>query len=215
MPSSAAVRLQLTEDNHEDVHALADKADRCAASIHRHQQLLPVFTTTADNCEDTEEQSNYPVAAVGFSRGGRFSQGPKAAKSAPKAAEAASGLSPAPALPCRSPSRLASAATTSSKARRPTTGAATAPGWETKRCQRRLPGTPGLPQRPHHKGCSFSHPSWGTSAPKEPPEIPLQLQGASFIYSTFAAAVPNRRSRLLTAGHSPWFPAPRSSSFWT
>ena len=32
----AAVRLQLTEDDHKNVRALADKADRCAASIHRH-----------------------------------------------------------------------------------------------------------------------------------------------------------------------------------
>ena len=32
---------------------------------------------------------------------------------------------------------------------------------------------------------------------------------------TSAAAVPNRRSHPLTAGPSPWFPALRSSSFWT
>ena len=44
----AAVRLQLTEDDHEDVRSLADKADRCAASIHRHQQLLPVFAACAE-----------------------------------------------------------------------------------------------------------------------------------------------------------------------
>ncbi len=70
----AAVRLQLTEDDHEDVRALADKADRCAASIHRHQQLLPVFAATADDTEDNEEQSDFTVAAVGSSRGGRFNQ---------------------------------------------------------------------------------------------------------------------------------------------
>ena len=68
------VRLQLTKDDHEDVRALADKADRCAPSIHRHQQLLPVFAANADNCQDNEEQSDYSVAAVGSSRGGRFSQ---------------------------------------------------------------------------------------------------------------------------------------------
>ena len=44
-----AVCLQLTEDDHEDVHALADKADRCAASIHRHQPLLPVCAATTDD----------------------------------------------------------------------------------------------------------------------------------------------------------------------
>ena len=70
----AAVRLQLTEDDHEDVCALAVKADRCAASIHGHQQLLPVFAATADDCEDTEEQSDFTVAAMGSSRGSRFSQ---------------------------------------------------------------------------------------------------------------------------------------------
>ena len=70
----AAVRLQLTKDDHEDVRALADKADRCATSIHRHQQLLPVFATTADDTEDNDEQSDFTVAAVGSSRGGRFNQ---------------------------------------------------------------------------------------------------------------------------------------------
>ena len=45
----AAVCLQLTEDDHEDVCTLAYKADRCAASIHCHQQLLPVFAATADD----------------------------------------------------------------------------------------------------------------------------------------------------------------------
>ena len=54
----AAVRLQLTEDNHKDVRTLADMADRCATSIHRHHQLLLVFAATTDNCEDTEEQSD-------------------------------------------------------------------------------------------------------------------------------------------------------------
>ena len=70
----AAVRLQLTKDDHEDVRALADKANRCTASIHRHQQLLPVFAATADDTEDNEEQSDFTVAAVGSSRGGRFNQ---------------------------------------------------------------------------------------------------------------------------------------------
>ena len=72
---------------------LADKANRCAASIHRHQQLLPVFAATADDTEDNEEQSDFTFAAVGSSRGGRFNQ------AAPEAAEAAGGPSPAAALP--------------------------------------------------------------------------------------------------------------------
>ena len=67
----AAVRLQLTEDDNEDVRALADKADRCATSIHCHQQLLPVFAATADDWEDT---ADYLVTAVGSSWGGRFAQ---------------------------------------------------------------------------------------------------------------------------------------------
>ena len=55
----AAVRLQLTADNHKDVRA--DKADRCAASSHRHQQPLWVSTTAVDDCEDSEEPSIYSV----------------------------------------------------------------------------------------------------------------------------------------------------------
>ena len=40
------VRLQLTEDVHEDVRELAEKADRCAASIHRQQASAPIFSAT-------------------------------------------------------------------------------------------------------------------------------------------------------------------------
>ena len=82
----AAVRLQLTKEDHEDVPALADKADRCDASIHPHQQLLPVFTVTAtaDYTEDTEEQSNYTVAAVGSSRGGHFNQWSRGGQNRPR-----------------------------------------------------------------------------------------------------------------------------------
>lgn len=80
----AAVRLQLTEDDHEDVRALADKADRCAASIHRHQQLLPVFAATADGTEDNEEQSDFTVAVVGSSRGGRFNQRSRGSQNRPR-----------------------------------------------------------------------------------------------------------------------------------
>ena len=70
-----AVRLQLTEDDHEDVRALAKKADCCAASIHRHQQsVAQIFSATADNSQEVEEQEDFSVAAVGSGRGGRGGQ---------------------------------------------------------------------------------------------------------------------------------------------
>ena len=72
---SPAVRLQLTEDDHEDVRALAEKADRCAASIHRHQQTAsPIFSATTDNTPEVEEQEEFSVTAVGSGRGGRGAQ---------------------------------------------------------------------------------------------------------------------------------------------
>ena len=80
----AAVCLQLNEDNCEYVRTLADKADRCTASIQCHQQLLPVFAATADNCKDNEEQSDYSVATVGSSRGGCFSQQSRSGQNCPK-----------------------------------------------------------------------------------------------------------------------------------
>ena len=65
-----AVRLQLTEDDHEDVRALAEKADHCAASIHRHQQTAsPIFSATTDNTPEVEEQEEFSVMAVGYGRG--------------------------------------------------------------------------------------------------------------------------------------------------
>ena len=70
-----AVRLQLTEDDHEDVRALAEKADRCAASIHRHQQTAsPIFSATTDNTPEVEEQEEFSVTAVGSGRGGHSAQ---------------------------------------------------------------------------------------------------------------------------------------------
>ena len=69
-----AVCLQLTEDDHEDVRALANKADRYAASIHCQLQLLPVFAATADDCKDNKEQPDFSISAVGSYRGGRSSQ---------------------------------------------------------------------------------------------------------------------------------------------
>ena len=69
------VRLQLTEDDHEDVRALTEKADRCAASIHRHQQSADqIFSATADNNQEVEEQEDFSVAAVRSGRGGRSGQ---------------------------------------------------------------------------------------------------------------------------------------------
>lgn len=65
----AAVRLQLTEDDHEDVRALAQKADRCAASLHKHQgQLISAVGATED--ADPVELELAPVAAVRAARGG-------------------------------------------------------------------------------------------------------------------------------------------------
>ena len=95
----AAFRRHLTKDDHEDVRALANKADRCAASIYCHKQLLLVFAATADDCKDTEEQSDYPVSPWALPGVVASPSGPEAAKTAPKGAEAASGLSPATALP--------------------------------------------------------------------------------------------------------------------
>ena len=69
---AAAVSMLLMEDDQEDsqedICALADKADRCAASINCHQQLLPVSAATADDCEDGEEQ---PYTLSQRSQGGQ------------------------------------------------------------------------------------------------------------------------------------------------
>ena len=46
--------------------------------------MLPVFAATAYDCEDTKEQSDYPVAAVGSSRGGPFSQWSRGGGNRPK-----------------------------------------------------------------------------------------------------------------------------------
>ena len=101
----ATVPLQLTEDDHEGVSGLADKADRCAASIHRHQQLLPVLATTTKDCEDSKEQSDFSVATVGSYRAVAPPSSPVAATTTPKAGEAAQGLSTAAVPPSRSPAR--------------------------------------------------------------------------------------------------------------
>ena len=67
----AAVRLQLSENTHEDGRALADKTDRCTASIHSHQQFLPVSAATFDDCEVKDDQPDYSIA-VGSNKAGCF-----------------------------------------------------------------------------------------------------------------------------------------------
>lgn len=62
----AAVRLLLTEDDHNDVRALAEKADRCAASMHR--QLAPIAAVAPDEEGYDSEQDSGTIAAVGPSR---------------------------------------------------------------------------------------------------------------------------------------------------
>ena len=65
----AAVRLLLTEDDPTDVRALAEKADRCAASLHRHQASTIAATAPAPDSEgDGQDQELLAVAAVGQGR---------------------------------------------------------------------------------------------------------------------------------------------------
>ena len=52
--------------------------------MHRHQQLLPVFATTTDDCEEHKEQSDYSVTPLGSSRGGCFSQQSRGGQIRPK-----------------------------------------------------------------------------------------------------------------------------------
>ena len=146
-----AVRLQLTEDDHEDVRALAEKADRCAASIHRHQQTAsPIFSATTDNTPEVKEQEEFLVTAVGSGRGSRGAQGSQdAAASAPSSSS--TQPSPPPLTPRISLQgrHLACAGRISVTATRPTAAAATAPGRETScpgRCTRRPPGQTGFPK---------------------------------------------------------------------
>lgn len=65
----AAVRLQLTEDDHQDVRALADKADRCAASLHRQQ---PVHIQAVLPSADEPDPGAASINAVNI--GGRGAQ---------------------------------------------------------------------------------------------------------------------------------------------
>ena len=81
---SAAVRLQLTKDDHEDVHILADKVDRCSASIHCQEQLVLESPTAVDDCEDEEEHSDYSITAVSSDKDGCFSQCSRGGQNCPK-----------------------------------------------------------------------------------------------------------------------------------
>ena len=79
-----AIRLQLTEDDHEDVRALAEKADRCAASIHRHQQAAaPIFSATNDNSSEVEELEEFSISTVGAGVVGAAGNAAAAARTVP------------------------------------------------------------------------------------------------------------------------------------
>ena len=176
-----------------------------------------MFTATADNSKDSEEHPLLwaPTGLVAPP------SGPEAARTAPKAAEAPEQQQLLPAGAQPDPAAQAGYATTTSyTVTRPTTALATAPGRETKlpgRCQRHPPMPPGLPQGPQVLSSTRAAPSHiptrGTSVPKEP-QRSLLSSNVLHLYM-FAAAVPNRCSHLLTAGHLLWSPTPLSSSFWT
>ena len=86
-----AIRLQLTEDDHEDVRALAEKADRCAASIHRHQQAAaPIFSATNDNSSEMEEQEEFSISTVGAGVVGAAGNAAAAARTVPASSAIAS-----------------------------------------------------------------------------------------------------------------------------
>ena len=78
-----AVRHQLTEDDQEDMRALAEKAVNCAASIHRQHASAPIFSATVDDSPDAEDQEEIAVAAVGSSRSGRGGQHGRGGQSHP------------------------------------------------------------------------------------------------------------------------------------
>jgi hypothetical protein len=60
------VRVQLTEDDHEDLEALALHADRCSAFLAR-QSNAPVMSVSS--VDSAEEQPELTISAIG--RGGR------------------------------------------------------------------------------------------------------------------------------------------------
>lgn len=74
----AAVRVQLTEDDFTDLRALAEKADRCAASLAKqaHESSVHAAVAALSLEEDGgEEAAEFPVAAFGASRGRPNSRG--------------------------------------------------------------------------------------------------------------------------------------------
>ena len=70
-----AVRVQLTEDDHTDLRAMAEKADRCAASLARHADSSLV-ASVEDSSEDLSGFS-LDVAAVGLPGNNRQWKKPK------------------------------------------------------------------------------------------------------------------------------------------
>ena len=69
----AAVRVLLTEDDQEDIRALAEKADRCAASLHRSQLHSVAAVSPSEDYEDPE-QEGATVGAIGHGREGSQQQ---------------------------------------------------------------------------------------------------------------------------------------------
>ena len=57
------VRVQLTEDNHADLRALAEKADRCAATLARKAPASTVGAITTGD-EEPDDKKTIAVAAV-------------------------------------------------------------------------------------------------------------------------------------------------------
>ena len=69
----AQVRVQLTEDDHSDLRALALKADRCAATL-AHKATAFAVAAVSDSAEDPD--GDFAVAAVsGAQRGARGKRG--------------------------------------------------------------------------------------------------------------------------------------------
>lgn len=70
------IRVQLTEDDHTDLRALAEKADRCAASwAAKHAaesgSLVAAAAGGADDADFSQEEGEVTVAAFGGKRGGK------------------------------------------------------------------------------------------------------------------------------------------------
>ena len=69
----AAVRLQLTEDNTENVRQLAEKADRCTASLHK-QNITIAAIAPPEEYADSEGECAH-ICAVGSGGGARQGKG--------------------------------------------------------------------------------------------------------------------------------------------